>query len=202
MTAAIQGYRQASAELIPQFEAISSDDLYNHARHLLPQGKNSVLDIGAGTGRDAAWFAERGQSVLAVEPAKELREAGITLHQSPRIYWLDDSLPTLTRTLQRGEKFDLILLSAVWQHLDEEDRRVTLPNLRRLTRPKGRLIISLRHGPGSPARPCFEAHPEHAIDLAIDEGFQLIFKQSTESIQTGNRTAGVTWTWLAFTADH
>ena len=80
MSAAIPGYIKASAELIPRFEAISSEELYAHVNHLLPQGNKSILDIGAGTGRDAAWFAERGQNVVAVEPVKEPRETGITLH--------------------------------------------------------------------------------------------------------------------------
>ena len=35
---------------------------------------NSVLDIGAGTGRDALWLGQQGFQVVAVEPVIELYE--------------------------------------------------------------------------------------------------------------------------------
>jgi SAM-dependent methyltransferase len=201
MSAAIPGYIKASAELIPRFEAISSEELYAHVNHLLPQGNKSILDIGAGTGRDAAWFAEHGQNVVAVEPVKELRETGITLHQTSRIQWLDDALPYLSRTMKRGEKFDFVMLSGVWQHLDADERQEAMPNLRNLTRLNGLLIMSLRHGPGAPSRPCFEANPEQVIRLATEFGFRLVYRHRADSIQASNLAAGVAWTWLAFAPD-
>lgn len=198
---AIEGYAHAAAELIPRFEAISPAELYAPVVHLLPKGPSGIIDLGAGSGRDAAWFAARGQHVLAVEPVAELREAGIAIHQSPKIEWLDDILPALPATLKRGETFDLTLLSAVWQHLDTDQRQLAMPVLRALTRPDGLLVMSLRNGPGSPLRPSFEAPPEEAIDLAIAEGFKLVFTQTADSVQASNRAAKVTWNWLAFTPD-
>ncbi|MDA0238541.1 MAG: class I SAM-dependent methyltransferase [Proteobacteria bacterium] len=198
MSRAIQGYEKASAGLIPRFEAVSSAELYTPVDHLLSQGAKRVIDIGAGTGRDAAWFADRGQKVLAVEPVSQLREAGIKLHPSPNIQWLDDTLPTLPHVLEREEKFDLLVLGAIWHHLDEDERRLTMPVLRRLTSADGLLIMSLRHGPGTSDRPCFESDPEQVIDLALEQGFRSIFRKSADSIQARNKTAEVTWTWLAF----
>jgi hypothetical protein len=47
----------------------------------------------------------------------------MALHPSPRIEWLKDSLPDLDGLRQRGETFDLAMLTAVWMHLDGEQRR-------------------------------------------------------------------------------
>jgi SAM-dependent methyltransferase len=196
----IEGYADAAAELIPRYEAVSSSNLYSDVAHLLPEPGSSVIDIGAGTGRDAAWLAAKGCRVLAVEPVAPFREAAATLHQSPRIEWVDDSLPGLPRVLQRGQTFDFVLLSAVWQHLDRRERQLAMPNLRALIVPGGRLLLSVRHGQGPPTRPCFPASAEDAIDLAHRSGFRLVSRRSAASTQAMNRQAGVTWTWIAFSA--
>lgn len=193
----IQGYADEAAVLIARYEAFSSPELYAPVVHLMP-GEVRVIDIGAGTGRDAAWFAARECHVLAVEPVAEFREAGATLHQSARIEWLDDALPTLSRVLNRGEVFGLVVLNAVWHHLTAEERRISIRNVRKITAPDGLLTISLRHGPGPPARPCFELSSEETIELFRTSGFQLVLAEERESIQPQNRAAGVTWTWLAF----
>jgi SAM-dependent methyltransferase len=196
----IAGYADAAFELIPRFEAVSSSDLYSQVSHLLPGTRSRVVDIGAGTGRDAGWLASRGCSVLAVEPVAAFRAAGATLHRSPRIEWLDDSLPTLSRLLQRCEIFDFVLLSASWQHIDSQERRLAMANLRALTVHGGRLLLSVRHGPGAPTRHCYSGTAEEAVELAIANAFRLVHRCTTDSIQARNREAGVTWTWLAFSA--
>lgn len=122
-----QGYAAEAAVLVPRYEAIPFEDKHGVAMHLLPQQPARIADIGAGTGADAAWFAARGHRVLAVEPTLELREAGRRLHPSPAIEWLDDGLPALSRTRARGEAFDAVLLTAVWMHLDEAQRREAMP---------------------------------------------------------------------------
>jgi len=194
----IEGYAEDAVELIPRFEAVSPEKLFAPVAHLLPNGPIKIADLGAGTGVAAAWFASRGQHVLAVEPVTEFRKMGKKLHKSQSIEWLDDTLPQLSQTLARGETFDLVLLSAVWHHLNADQRRCALPNLRALIAPEGLLIMSLRNGPGAPNRPCHETHPDELIDLAITEGLNLVFRQNAESVQIKNRTAGVTWTWLVF----
>jgi SAM-dependent methyltransferase len=146
----------ATPELIVGYDALPPEQIYAPVRDFLPRGPVRVADIGAGTGRDAAWLAAQGHRVLAVEPVDAFREAGIALHGN-RIEWLDDTLPELVR-LQSHEPFDLVLLCAVWHHLDASGRARAMPALTQATAPGGQLILSLRHdpapGPGSfPAPP-------------------------------------------------
>jgi len=194
----IEGYDGSAGELVPRFEAISSAEVYAPVAHLLPTVSCRMIDVGAGTGRDAAWFAGRGHDVLAVEPVVKFREAGMALHPSPHLEWLDDSLPELSRTMKRRERFEFVLLSAVWQHLDPDQRRLAMPKLRGLTAGHGLLIMSVRKGPGTPKRPVFPARVMETIELAGVTGLRLVFRQNTESVQACNRQAGVTWTWLVF----
>src|SRR4051812_3484866 len=101
----LEGYARDAPDLVQSFEEISAADVYANVAHLLPAQPARIVDVGAGTGRDAAWFAARGHSVLAVEPTDALRAAGMELHPSKRIVWLGDTLPDLDRTLARGEAF-------------------------------------------------------------------------------------------------
>lgn len=189
-------YASAAPTLIDRFEAVAPQQLYAPLADLLPRSPVRVADIGAGTGRDAAWFADLGHAVLAVEPVAELRAAGLRLHPSPRIVWLDDRLPELAALRTRGP-FDLVTLCAVWHHLDAEARRIAILGLAAIVAPGGLLIVSLRHGPELLGRPVFPVPPEETVAAASAAGFSLLRRVETESIQAANQAAGVRWTWLA-----
>ena len=99
--------------------------------HLFPTTPSQVIDIGAGTGRDAAGFAELGHTVTAVEPTPELRPRPERLHPQPAITWIDDSLPDLDRVHALGERYDVVMLTAVWMHLDPASASAPWPVSRR-----------------------------------------------------------------------
>ena len=91
-----EGYAEQADALVERYESVSFADVHRQFLHLIPTVPSRVLDIGSGTGRDAAGFATLGHDVVAVEPTDELRQRAVALHPSNRIEWLDDSLPNLT----------------------------------------------------------------------------------------------------------
>jgi SAM-dependent methyltransferase len=196
MNDVLSGYAAASAGLVARFEAISSAELFAPVCDLLPKSPARITDIGAGTGRDAAWFAANGHRVLAVEPVEGLRTAGMALHADPRIAWLDDRLPELSAA-RREPRFDLVILCAVWQHLDDEDRAIAIRHLAGVTASGGLLILSLRHGAGAPDRRVFPVSVEIVVGSARREGFAVVRATEAASVQASNHAAGVRWTWLA-----
>ena len=196
--AVLDGYAAEAGELAAPFDAIDSAEVYAPVADLLPAVPATILDVGAGTGRDAAWLAARGHRVLAVEPTASLRAFGRARHASPRIAWLDDRLPGLERVLATRRRFDLVLLTGVWQHLDTDERCAAMANLAAVTAASGRLILSVRHGPGAATRPCYAAAPDEAIALAETAGLDLAARRPAPAVQPANRAAGVSWTWLAF----
>jgi len=68
------GYGENAEALVKQYEGISFHDVHRQVAHLLPEPPARVLDVGAGTGRDAVALAAKGYTVTAVEPTPELRE--------------------------------------------------------------------------------------------------------------------------------
>jgi SAM-dependent methyltransferase len=193
-----EGYADEAEDLFKRYEGIPAADAHRAVLHLIPAAPSRVLDIGSGTGRDAAWFASKGHRVVAVEPTDAMRLPAMVLHPSPQIEWLNDSLPELALVRRRGERFDLVMLTAVFMHLDAQQRQRAMPNLAALVREGGIVIMKIRHGPVPAGRRMFEITPEETIELARMQDLHPVLNLRTPSSQEANRAAGVDWTNLAF----
>ena len=191
-----EGYAEEAEALIRQYESIAFADVHRAVLPLMPPPPADVVDIGAGTGRDAAGFATLGYRVTAVEPTAALRIRATALHGVPDIAWLDDSLPELAVLSARGETFDIVMLTAVWMHLDLAQRRRAMPRVAALVRPGGVMMLSLRHGPIPAGRRMFDVTPDETIALAQTEGLHCI--QRLKSQDSLLRRPDVTWDRLAF----
>jgi SAM-dependent methyltransferase len=66
-------YDDHAHDLADQYERLRSEDVHRGLVDLLPDRAGSVLDVGAGSGRDAAWLSEHGYDVVAVEPSAAMR---------------------------------------------------------------------------------------------------------------------------------
>jgi SAM-dependent methyltransferase len=193
-----ENYAHEAPELLKRYESISFADAQAPVLQLIPPAPGRALDIGAGTGRDAAGLVALGYSVVAVEPTEELRRGAMLLHPSPIIEWLDDSLPDLAAVRARKEEFDLIMLTAVWMHLDEAQRQRAMPNVSALVCNGGIVIMSLRHGPIPPGRRMFEVSAEETIALARCSNLFCTLNREAEA---SLRQPGVSWTRLGFQKD-
>ena len=186
------GYSESAQALIEQYERISFEDVHRPVLHLFPLAPATVLDIGAGTGRDAAALARRGHSVTAVEPTPELRAWGQANH--PRsIRWIDDMLPRLETVRALGERFDLLLLTAVWMHLDPAQQREAMRTLAALAAPGGRLSMTLRHGPVPEGRRMFDVTADEVSLLAAESGLRELHRADAPDMLG---RADVHWTFL------
>lgn len=188
------GYAEAADFLVGQYESITFESIYKPVLALLPKG-GRALDIGAGTGRDAAALAERGFRVHAAEPTAELRKHAERLHPHPAIVWCDDALPDLHRLHAGAARFDLILMTAVWMHLDEQERGRALPRVVGLLAPGGRLFMTVRKGPVPPGRRMFPIPIGELVERAEALGLTLL-RRYEYGDKLGRKD--VSWTMLAF----
>lgn len=191
-----EGYADEADALARQYESIAFAEAHKPILHLLPAEPARVLDIGAGTGRDAAGFAALGHSVVAVEPTAAMRAHAMRLHPSPAIEWVDDSLPELAVLSARGESFDVVMLTAVWMHLDEAQRERAMPQVGALVRPGGLMALSLRHGPVPAGRRMFEVSADETEALARAHGLARVWRSEHGDGRLGR--PGVRWDRLAF----
>jgi SAM-dependent methyltransferase len=167
-------YEQHAARLVMQYESLSFEDIHAGLSDLIPAPGAIVLDVGAGSGRDAAWFAANGYEVVAVEPSNTMLAHARKLHPSHKIHWISDSLPDLASVRRLGLSFDLILLSAVWMHIPPAARQRTLRKLATLLAPKGRIAISLRLGAPDAERAMYDVSLQELTGLAQQFGLRVV----------------------------
>ena len=186
----IDYYSQNAVRLTQRYEELSPERVHAAWVHLLPRSKSDVLDVGAGSGRDAAWLAGCDHRVVAVEPADHLRQKAMSVHPDHGIHWINDTLPDLKAVRNLKRSFDVILVSAVWMHLAQSHRPRALKSLHTLLKTDGLLIISFRKGP-TPDRPAMFPVTAHEIrDLARQ--FELFVVAEFKNDDLYHR-AGVRW---------
>ena len=167
------GYGENAEHLAEQYESIEFEDVYRDVLHFFPTQPSEILDIGAGSGRDSAALARRGHAVTAIEPTKELREEGQLRHSMKNLQWIDDHLPNLKVAKQQARSFDVVLLTAVWMHLEKEERELAMKVISELLRLRGKIIMTLRHGPVPDGRQMFDVSAQETVELAGQSGLQV-----------------------------
>ena len=188
-----QFYNDNADELAKQYLSKSFDEVHKSWSQFLPaviENPNArILDLGAGSGRDAKHIAELAASthgdknniqIFAVEPAKTLAEIGALQTSGLNVKWIEDSLPSLSHLTKQEISFDLILLSAVWMHVPPSERARAIRKLANLLKPGGKLVISLRHGQTDEEKKQRKMHSVCADELKrLAAGVGLFIKLET-----------------------
>ena len=66
LTSPFDVYDRDAKSLATHYESKTFEEVHADVVDLAPADVGLVLDIGAGSGRDAAWFAAHGHEVIAV----------------------------------------------------------------------------------------------------------------------------------------
>ena len=166
-TRTTQEWYEVNADLITEeFEKLEFKDLHSDFLKYLPQQPCTILEIGAGTGRDAAWLADLGHQVVAAEPSNEMRTRAEALHKQTNIRWINDKLPNLDTVIQDADQYDVIFLSAVWMHLAPSERSPSLKRIVNLVKPGGLVYLTLRHGPYEEIEGFWDIADDEVMELA------------------------------------
>ncbi len=195
----IEFYHHNAITLNTQYQSVSFEQTHGCWKAFWPSGHHrqcKVLDIGAGNGLNAAWFAHQACDVYAVEPAEAFRQLGEQRTEQLSVTWINDLLPSLKTVEQLSLRFDCILLSAVWMHIPPTDRKRSFRKLANLLAPNGRLVISLRFGDFSDERTAYAVSIEELEQLAKDYGLQTRLITPLEKDELGRNE--VQWQTLVF----
>ncbi len=102
-----------------------------------------VLDVGTGTGNSALPFLQSGCTVVGLDPSERMLE----LARRKASPWEDRLL------LQRAEapflsipcadaEFDAVVSAYAFHHLDDEEKRRAVVEMKRVLKPGGRIVIA------------------------------------------------------------
>ena len=138
-------YSDNAPILASKYNSLNPESLHASWSRFIPDDPGIALDIGAGSGRDANWLAEKGWDVIAVEPCRKFWELA-KMNSHANVIWQDDELPELKSLRTAGHRFNLILLSAVWMHVLPKKRERAFRIMSELLAPGGILVFTLRQG--------------------------------------------------------
>lgn len=178
-----------------QYESLKFEDVHKDILTMLPEKGAKILDVGAGSGRDASWLAKKGYEVTAVEPSLAMIREGKKIHKGEKIKWLCDRMPDLEQVLGDNKKFDFILLSAVWMHVKPEERSKAFKNLNLLLAPNGQMSIVLRFG--TPREDMYPVSAEELQKLAKQNKLEVTFVKEKDE-QDVLKRSDVHWGRICF----
>lgn len=171
-------YKRNNERLIKQYNSVSFESVHQDWLEFLPKKGRLIVDVGAGSGRDVFWLSERGYQVIAVEPVLEFFDQFKKFKQcrghKDDINWIVDSLPDLKQLQEYSQQISLILLSAVWMHLNTEERIKSFQAFSKLNKTNGLLIITLRHGKSPDERLMYPVSVAEIETLAYEYHYQVI----------------------------
>ncbi|NOX79040.1 MAG: class I SAM-dependent methyltransferase [Gammaproteobacteria bacterium] len=78
-------YQRNAKEFFSQTINVDMQNVYQQFLGNLPSGKQTILDIGCGSGRDSVFFANKGFEVVAIDGSKSLID--LAKQTDTRIYW-------------------------------------------------------------------------------------------------------------------
>ncbi|MBN1487004.1 MAG: class I SAM-dependent methyltransferase [Anaerolineae bacterium] len=148
-----QGYEQA-AHLYDLFDRKQNVPFFCHYAGQV----NTVLDVGAGTGRVAFPMAEAGTHVVCIEPSPGMRtQLESKLAKRPELSELVTIVPDAAATFKLARTYPLAILSGSFDHfLNMQERLASLYNIAQHLQPGGLLVFDvflglMQSSPLSPA---------------------------------------------------
>lgn len=155
------------------YESATFEEVHHSWRKHLPNVPGLALDVGAGSGRDAAALRARGWDVVAVDCSADMLDEAKSRHPHAGIKWIHDALPELPIISGQGTLFKFILCSAVWMHLGPSERSRAMMTITGLLQESGVAVITLRHPP-DPKRQMFNVTVEETRALAGCNGLAVV----------------------------
>ncbi|MDB4517018.1 methyltransferase domain-containing protein, partial [Crocinitomicaceae bacterium] len=106
-----------------------------------PEGSR-ILDIGCGSGRDAAMLLEGGHDVRGIEPSSRLRQISQELHPTLAGRIETGAFPQSLSNVEETDKYDGVLCSAVLEHLPKSRFFDSAYAIKDQLKPHGRVLVS------------------------------------------------------------
>ena len=133
-------YEEAAGSLADRYERADVKELQKELLVAL-EGHSPLLELGCGSGREAAFLTSQGFEVVATDGSPSMLEEAIRLHpeltNTARVMQVPSHFPFQSGT------FGGVYAVAVLMHLDVDDITLVFQEIWRVLCPEGRLFLSI-----------------------------------------------------------
>lgn len=161
-------YQRNAKEFFSQTINVDMQNVYQPFLENLPKGKQAILDVGCGSGRDSVFFANQGFDVTAIDGSQNLID--LAKETDNRVNWQCMTFEEIDAQNWQNH-FTGIWACASLLHVPFDDLPKILNDLLSCLRPTGILYASFKYGNG-------ERKKEGRFFCDMNEhGWQLIGEQ-------------------------
>jgi len=133
-------YDGNAVEVAKRYESVDASRIHSNLLDAFPPGSR-ILEVGCGSGRDAAFLLSRGYEIVATDASPSMIAEAVRLHPEleGRLIWhgLPGPLPF------NDGSFDGAFTMALLMHLSREAIALSFREVARVIRPGGRLLFSI-----------------------------------------------------------
>jgi len=182
----IHHYDVNAAEFVTRYESADMSIVHRILLRHLPE-KGRVLEIGCGSGRDAAFLTSSGFDITAIDASAQMLAAALQNHPAlaGRVHHAPLPLPSDSPLL--SQQFDAVVSIATIMHIPEHDLFECASQMRDMLIPGGILLLSGsvgREGISANRDPqgrLFIERPAEELQLLFERlGFRLVSKHENE----------------------
>lgn len=184
-------YDQRAAQYAETFGSATPGGLLRRFMAMLPEG-GAVLDLGCGPGQSAAFLAEAGFHVTAMDPSRGMVEAARKIGIEVQQAGFED--------LDAHAAYDGIWCNFALLHAARDDVPAHLTRMQAALRPGGFLHLAVKSGTGTSRDAIGRRYTYFEMDelqsLLGDAGFEILATETGEEVGM----AGTCDPWIALRA--
>jgi 2-polyprenyl-3-methyl-5-hydroxy-6-metoxy-1,4-benzoquinol methylase len=139
--ATVQYYDNSAEILVGRYESAQMTETRNLLLRHIPCGKR-VLEIGCGSGRDAAFLLSKGFQVVAIDPSNKMVAAALQRHPELQGHLFCSGMPLFDGNPLLNGVFDAALAIATIMHMTDSDLVKSASQLQDMISPDGLLMVS------------------------------------------------------------
>lgn len=200
MNKTLNFYSNNASLLSTRYESANVSDLQSKLLNSF-KGKHQILELGCGSGRDAAFMTSHGFHVTGIDGSEEMIHSAIELHPELNGNLIVAAIPEDLYKI--GKTFDGIYSIATLMHLKESQVRLVIKELSNLLNSDGTLFFSVSIARDDINKMGFDAKGRFFLLLSKEEWVSICrdsgFKEVAINISAdGLGRDGITWLTCIF----
>ncbi len=188
-------YDEHACDLTKRYESVSSSRFLSGLIDMIPAG-SKVLDLGCGSGRDAAYLLSEGFDVLGLDGSQSMLEEAMRSHPELSDRLIFQVLPGVLSFAD--DSLDAVVSIACLMHFDPVEIGQILSEIHRILNIKGLVLITVRRALSS--SPALDEHGRYFTPISISDWEELFSCGGLriEKITHEKDALGRSLTWTSF----